>query len=626
MQSCFLSCTTAIHSAGVVAHTCGYVKALVIITLHSQCPRVWLLGRYISAPLIRRLSDGVYEKMASPASCAHQCEVEEDSKEHSSDAAERPPAPSSSFLLVEYDFVERPSQDFFCPVSLELILEPQLTSCCGHHLSLDVANRLQRERKPCPMCSAEGWGAVLDKYHRRKAHEVRVRCWHKAGGCGWEGEINWLKRHAESCHKRPWECEYCGLKCTYGEGEGKHWPDCDKFPEPCPNGCEVGSVERCGMKQHRSVCPLEPVACEMKEFGCSVVLPHKELARHMKESELQHLTAMTALNLRLTRQLQQESAERGRKIEQLQREMNNQKRLQTEMKGEIKTSILEMQRKIIEQKQIQLEQKVVLTQLSKKMDQIDKKVHKHGETQESNRSVMMTEFAEQRAVQSRLENAQATSSQVFSMQTELARKIAQLERELVAKIDGQQRVVQRGISALSTSVSEQQDNITELKRQASTASQLFSSLEDIVQEETTLSSGTEIITLDNYSQHKGSDRYQMSNPFYTHDKGYKLRLKITYYSSPHNDIGAELCLMKGEHDRELSWPVSFEVRLEVLNQVKDFRHVVKVETCTWQVTEKGRSQSIHSNLMKYATLERQLDSVQFMVNNCLKFKVSVTVQ
>ena len=47
------------------------------------------------------------------------------------------------------------------------------------------------------------------------------------------------------------------------------------------------------MEQHHSECSLEPVACEMKEFGCSVVVPRKELARHMRESELQHLTTMT---------------------------------------------------------------------------------------------------------------------------------------------------------------------------------------------------------------------------------------------------------------------------------------------------------------------------------------------
>ena len=121
----------------------------------------------------------------------------------------------------------------------------------------------------------------------------------------------------------------------YEEGEGKHWPTCLKFPEPCPNMCEVGSVERCNMEQHLSVCPLEPVACEMKEFGCSVVVPRKELARHMRESELQHLTAMTVMNLRLTRQLQQDSTERDRKIAQLQQEMTDQKKLQTEMANKL---------------------------------------------------------------------------------------------------------------------------------------------------------------------------------------------------------------------------------------------------------------------------------------------------
>ena len=199
-----------------------------------------------------------------------------------------PSTPDNQPRSMERDFifVERPSQDFFCPVSLELLLEPQQTSCCGHHLSLEAATRLQREGKVCPMCNGEQWSAMLDKYHRRRVHEVRVRCWHTDNGCAWVGEVNDLKRHADACERRPWECQYCALKCTYGEGEEKHWPACLKFPEPCPNRCEVGSVERCNMEQHRSVCSLEPVACEMKEFGCSVVVPRKELATHMRESEL----------------------------------------------------------------------------------------------------------------------------------------------------------------------------------------------------------------------------------------------------------------------------------------------------------------------------------------------------
>ena len=450
------------------------------------------------------------------------CATEEEDDEISSPAAVDN-SPSASRLSVEFDFVERPSQDFFCPVSLELLLEPQLTSCCGHHLSLEAANRLQKEGKACPMCNGENWTAMLDKYHRRKVHQVRVLCWYRERGCVWSGEVSELERHAGSCKKRPWECGYCGVKCELGEGEGQHWAVCDEFLVPCPNGCEVGSVERCAMEKHRSVCPLEPVACEMREFGCSVVVPRREMVTHMRESEMQHLTSMTALNLRLTRKLQHDSTERDKKIEQLGQGL--------------------------------LEQKEVMKQLEE-------------EHQEKLASLRQT---------------------VSSMCVEHIKHISELK---------------------------------------STTIQSLRMLEEILSQEAKAeggsNTGTEIFTFDKYSQFKGSDMSQHSTPFYTHYQGYKVRLVIMYYSPPDNKISASLYLMMEEHDNKLHWPVSIEVRLEVLNQAVDFRHVVKVTRCTWGSGEKGEKK-IQDTVMKYATLERQLDTVQFMMNDCLKFKVIVTV-
>ena len=173
------------------------------------------------------------------------------------------------------EFVDEPSKDFFCPVTFELLVEPRLTSCCGHHLSQEATARLEIERKSCPMCNEAKWSSMLDKSFKRRVHELRIHCPHKSSGCGWVGEMNDEKRHVDSCEKRPWTCQYCRLKCTHGEGEDKHWPTCPKFPVLCPNGCEVGSVERCSEEEHRSVCSLEPVACEMKEFVCSAVVPRK---------------------------------------------------------------------------------------------------------------------------------------------------------------------------------------------------------------------------------------------------------------------------------------------------------------------------------------------------------------
>ena len=445
----------------------------------------------------------------------------------------------------DFDYVERPSEDFFCPVSLELLLEPQLTSCCGHHLSLEAATRLQREGKACPLCNGEQWSAVLDKYHRRKVHEVRVRCWHIDNGCVWVGEVNDLKRHADVCEKRFWECQYCALKCTYREGEEKHWPACLKFPEPCPNRCEVGSVERCNMEQHRSVCSLEPVACEMKEFGCSVVVPRKELATHMRESELQHLTAMTVLNLRLSRQLQQDSTERDRKIAQLQQEMAKMKKLQEE-------------------------------------------------------SFNMQGISTQAEI----------NCKISQMQTEMNHKMTQVQTEVVG--------VKHVLEGVNRSVSEQ-------RRQSSAYEQEVQYPVEQLQEQAASNYGCEVFTYTQYSGYQGSDLFVDSVPFYTHHHGYKLKLRILYYPSPHNDIGASLYLMKGEYDRQLIWPLEVKVRLELLNQAGDHHHVVKTAELDWSKSEKERAWDICTNIIKYTTLERYSWSVRYMKNDCLRFKIIVTV-
>ena len=328
-------------------------------------------------------------------------------------------------LETDFDFVEQPSQDFFCPVSLELLLEPQLTSCCGHHLTLEAATRLQREGKPCAMCNGEGWSFVVDKYHRRRVHEVRVRCRYKDNGCEWAGEVNELKEHVDSCVKGLWECKYCAFRCTFGEGERKHLVTCPKFPEPCPNACEVGSVERCNMEQHLGVCPLEPVACEMKEFGCSVVVPRKELATHMRESELQHLTAMTMTNLSLTRQLQQESKERDEKIDHLLKETKERElqiaQLQkesTEQMAQLQKEdwkIASVQKEMSEQKKIQTEVLHKVTQLQSDLMAI--KIEAGSDDRQLGAVATSPQFSHERAWQHGTTSSQPTSSPVWQSET-----------------------------------------------------------------------------------------------------------------------------------------------------------------------------------------------------------------
>ena len=99
----------------------------------------------------------------------------------------------------DYLFVEQPSDDFFCPVTYGLLLQPHLTSCCGKHLSEEAACRIRREGGACPLCNMACWSTMLNKHFQRQVNELVVFCLHDDRGCGWQGELSDLERHVQSC-------------------------------------------------------------------------------------------------------------------------------------------------------------------------------------------------------------------------------------------------------------------------------------------------------------------------------------------------------------------------------------------------------------------------------------------
>jgi uncharacterized coiled-coil protein SlyX len=227
--------------------------------------------------------------------CSEEYEVNETSQ------VQKPPAEDDLAATKEFDFVERPSEDFFCPVTFELLLNPHQTTCCGNHLSEKAVRRLQRDGKPCPMCKESELSTMPDKFHRRRVSAVHVRCPHASSGCEWVGEVGVVDQHAAACPKHPWQCQYCEFAST-SDLQKEHVEQCTKCPVPCPNKCDVGMVPRCDVEKHRTECPLEPVACEFVDVGCSVKVARRDLKRHMEESQQQHLLSATLLNLKLTKE------------------------------------------------------------------------------------------------------------------------------------------------------------------------------------------------------------------------------------------------------------------------------------------------------------------------------------
>ena len=224
----------------------------------------------------------------------------------------------------EFYFVEQPDQDLYCPVTLEILLEPHQTDCCGQHISEKAANRIIKDGKPCPMCKDDYFTTHTDKYFKRNTiNKLRVYCLHKKSGCEWTGELGDLNNHSTSCPKRPWKCQYCGLESTFDVGTNEHTPTCDQYPLPCPNECEIGPIPRCKIGEHLLACPTRLVECEFANVGCDVKVPKSDLARHMTENAQHHLMSATLLNLRLTRELHQKMEEKDQQITKLQQQMEN---------------------------------------------------------------------------------------------------------------------------------------------------------------------------------------------------------------------------------------------------------------------------------------------------------------
>ena len=229
-----------------------------------------------------------------------ECRCQENDTEMSVQPLTRPIEEESSYQN-EFDFIERPSEDFFCPVTLELLLDPHQTKCCGNHLSEKVVLRLQRDGKPCPMCKNPQLDTVPDKFHGRKVKAVRVRCPHKVNCCEWVGEVGGLQRHVDSCPKRSWKCQYCKFTSTC-DVQANHEEQCTQYPLPCPNECEIGTVPRCDMENHRKKCPLELIYCDFADVGCDIKIARQDLRKHMEESQQQHILSATFLNIKLTRE------------------------------------------------------------------------------------------------------------------------------------------------------------------------------------------------------------------------------------------------------------------------------------------------------------------------------------
>ena len=264
----------------------------------------------------------------------------------------------------EYDFVEKPSEDFYCPVTFDLLREPFLTACCGNHLSQEAVTRLQGQ--PCPVCKERNLNTIPDKYFKRKVNEFKVRCPNKSLGCEWVGELGDLDRHLSQnsaegecqfvrvacpydcgwsfkrcqlqkhktkvCRNRPFTCQYCGHEATYIKVTNAHRAICKKYPIECPNKCGETAIERQHLPKHlEETCPLQAIKCEFSYAGCEVECQRHYMQTHLEEKVTVHLSKVSQCTITLQSKTEQQQSI----IEQLQNVIQQQQSINKQQQKQI---------------------------------------------------------------------------------------------------------------------------------------------------------------------------------------------------------------------------------------------------------------------------------------------------
>ena len=109
-----------------------------------------------------------------------------------------------------------PELEIYCSICLDVLNEPHLTQCCGHHFCLSCLNKVKK--KPCPLCKEQHLNAVLNKGLKRTINGLKVYCMNKSRGCPWSGELKDLFRHMQP-DEREGDCPYVLVKCINECGE-----------------------------------------------------------------------------------------------------------------------------------------------------------------------------------------------------------------------------------------------------------------------------------------------------------------------------------------------------------------------------------------------------------------------
>ena len=521
------------------------------------------------------------------------------------------------------EFIDPVSDDFICKVCNCVAREPNLTVCCGQHYCQSCIMKIVEDGKPCPNpeCGEGAFNAVLNKNCKRKILALHVHCTMKEHGCQWMGRLEQLDTHvdvntgdcqyveiecpekcgqqvqkhqltthiADKCPKREFACIYCDFKATYEVVNEQHWPECQNYPVPCPNRCQIGAVERNTLEDHLNMCNLQVVECDFSYAGCNEKLQRQDMEKHVEENTQKHLALMAAASMKMSqgfeKKLQEQQGEFQGYLKQKERETAE----QLQRKGwQIKAVQEQLQ-------SLQKDQKEGEQQLQQQLEQKEKQI-KHIQEEQEQRD------------QEKQWQIEALKEQIIQVKQDHEERI---------KVVEQRRDEQ--IKSLEVQSQQQVERIEKLEKQLKEKEQELEQLKcDLII--------PFHFTMSNFNHLKSKDGYGFSPPMYTHLHGYKFCMKMypngTYLGK---DVSVELYTMSGEFDDTLQWPAKFTITLQLLNLHRDQDHITVTKQFRWNKPE-GKTVYVGyftDNLIAHTDLKLNAQKqTQYLKDDSLHFRIT----
>jgi hypothetical protein len=119
-----------------------------------------------------------------------------------------------------------------------------------------------------------------------------------------------------------------------------------------------------------------------------------------------------------------------------------------------------------------------------------------------------------------------------------------------------------------------------------------------------------------------SNGHWLSEPFYTHEEGYKMRL-VVYpngkYTGADTHISVAVYLMSGKFDDKLDWPVNMTLNVTLLNQDSHKEPIVGLFKCSTSIYELQLLDRVwNSTMAKFGVMHSCFACQKTVVHSYLK--------